>query len=47
MKTKKEIEERIEDVGNALDDLNDRGNLTPELHAEFNIKIKELRWVIE
>lgn len=47
MKTKKEIEERIEDIENARTDLNDRGNLTEEQLNEFNTKIETLKWVIE
>ena len=47
MRIKKEIEERIKDIEKALEDLNERGNLTAELHLELNIKIETLRWVIE
>ena len=47
MKTKKEIEERIKDTKNALEDLNDRGNLTADLHLELNTKINVLKWVID
>ena len=47
MKNRKEIEERIEDVERALTDLNDRGNLTENLHTELNTKIEVLKWVIE
>lgn len=47
MKTKKEIEERIEDIEKAKEDLNDRGNLTEENFNELNTKIEILKWVID
>lgn len=47
MKTKKEIEERIEDIEKAKEDLNDRGDLSPEEFLELNTKIETLRWVID
>lgn len=47
MKTKKEIEERIEDIENAKEDLNDRGNLDNETYIELNTKINILKWIIE
>lgn len=47
MKIKNEIKKRIKDIERALNDLNDRGNLTPELHLELNTKIETLKWVIE
>ncbi len=47
MKTKVEIKDVIEDTKKALEDLNERGNLTAEIHLELNTKIKNLKWVIE
>lgn len=47
MKNKKEIEDAIEDTKNAMEDLNDRGNLTEEFHTELTTKIKTLRWIID
>ncbi len=46
MKTRIEIEEAIEDTEKALEDLNDRGNLTAEFHTELNTKIDTLKWII-
>ena len=47
MKTRQEIEQRIKDTSEALDDLNIRGNLSEELHTELNTKIEILKWVIK
>ena len=47
MKTRIEIEEAIEDTEKALEDLNDRGNLTSDFYIELNKKIDTLKWVIE
>ena len=44
MKNQKEIEDRIEDINNAIEDLIGRDN-TEEL-GELNIKLETLEWVI-
>lgn len=47
MKNRKEIQDKIEDTKTALEDLNDRGNLTEDLHLELNTKINILKWILE
>ena len=47
MKTVREINERIDDIENAREDLNERGNLSEKQLNEFNTKIETLKWIIK